>query len=89
MDGLRLLAEARRAGLGVRIEGEQLSIRGPRTQESLAKRLLAHKAELIRTLDEERFICHVIERDLGLPPESLILREPGRRRDGLRFCDGS
>jgi hypothetical protein len=47
MGGLTLLAEARQAGLTVRVEGDRLLIRGPREQEALAKRLLSQKAELL------------------------------------------
>ena len=78
MDGLKLLAEARQAGLTLRAEGERLLVRGPRHLEALAKRLLAHKAEVLPALEDERFICSGIERDLGLPPGSLTLWEPWR-----------
>lgn len=50
MDGLRLLTEARAAGLTVRANGNQLLIRGPRRAESVAERLLAHKGEVMEAL---------------------------------------
>jgi hypothetical protein len=50
MDGLNLLAEARKAGLVVRAEGPRLVVRGPRDQEALAKRLLSQKAEVLALL---------------------------------------
>jgi hypothetical protein len=78
MDGLSLLSEARRAGLTVQTVGERLVVRGPGRLETLAKRLLSHKAELLCELDEERFVCRAMERDLGLPAGSLTLWEPGR-----------
>jgi hypothetical protein len=50
MDGLTLLAEARAAGLKVKAEGTRLVVRGPREAEPVAKRLLAHKAEVMAAL---------------------------------------
>ena len=79
MDGLKLLAEARRAGLTVWAEGERLLIRGPQKEEVLAKRLLSNKPELLVALDDEQCVCRMIERDLGLPLGSLTLWEPKRK----------
>jgi hypothetical protein len=53
MGGLSLVAEARKAGLRLRVDGGRLIIRGPRSQEALAKRLLCHKAELMSLLAAE------------------------------------
>jgi len=50
MDGLTLLREAKKAGLGVRRDGDQLVIRGPRSAEAVAQRLLANKAAVIDAL---------------------------------------
>jgi hypothetical protein len=50
MDGLTLLNEARAAGLEVRTDGDRLVVRGPRSAETLARQLLAHKAELLYLL---------------------------------------
>jgi hypothetical protein len=54
MDGLSLLHEARAAGLVVTAEGETLRIVGPKRADSLARRLLAHKAELMHALTYPR-----------------------------------
>lgn len=54
MVGLTLLHEARRAGLRVRTEGGRLIVRGPRSQEALARRLLEHKAEVLAALEAEQ-----------------------------------
>jgi hypothetical protein len=94
MGGLALLTEARAAGLRVRVEGDRLIIRGPRSQEALAKRLLSRKAELMPVLrqttlrsgtegisfgaEDEAWVCRGIERDLGLPSGTLTLWEPIR-----------
>ena len=47
MDGLTLLREAEEAGLSVSLHGEQLVVRGPRRAEAVARRLLAHKSEIV------------------------------------------
>jgi hypothetical protein len=54
MDGLSLLEEARGAGLRVAAEGDRLVIRGPKTAEPVARRLLAHKAEMLAVLTGPR-----------------------------------
>jgi hypothetical protein len=51
MDGITLLREAQEVGLSVSVSPEgKLIIRGPRTEESLARRLLASKAEVLSAL---------------------------------------
>lgn len=52
MDGLMLLKEARAAGLAVRIDGDKLVIRGPRTAEAIAKRLLENKTVVMEALTQ-------------------------------------
>ncbi len=54
MDGLSLLDRARLAGLRVRADGDHLVVRGRRSQERLARELLAHKAEVMAELDLEQ-----------------------------------
>lgn len=54
MDGMRLLVEARAAGLAVHVEGDKLVIRGPRRAEALALRLLEHKAVIMAALRGEQ-----------------------------------
>ena len=48
-----LLAAAREAGLEVRIENDELVIRGPRTQDALARRVLAEKPVVLALLSAE------------------------------------
>jgi hypothetical protein len=50
MDGLDLLAEARGAGLIVLAGGDRLIIRGPKSADAMARRLLAHKAVVLAAL---------------------------------------
>src|SRR5262249_26773902 len=49
---MRLLDEARAAGLAVAIDGDRLVVRGPRRAESVARKLLANKREVIAALAE-------------------------------------
>src|SRR3989442_4089270 len=54
MDGLRLLVDARVAGLTVRATADgQLLIRGPRRRAALAEALLARKREMLVALELE------------------------------------
>lgn len=53
MDGLALLLEARQMGLDVQAKGEQLLIRGPRSQERLVRTLLNRKQEVLTALKTE------------------------------------
>lgn len=50
MDGLTLLQEASVAGLMVLADGDRLVIRGPRSADAVARRLLAHKAVILAVL---------------------------------------
>ncbi len=50
MDCLMLLNEARAVGLVVLADGDRLVVRGPRSAETVARRLLEHKAEVMRAL---------------------------------------
>jgi hypothetical protein len=50
MVGVTLLVEAQAAGLTVSAEDDRLVIRGPKSAEPLALRLLAQKAEVLRAL---------------------------------------
>ena len=47
MEGVRLLEEARAAGLKVWSEGDNLVIRGPKAAEPLALNLIAHKQDVL------------------------------------------
>jgi hypothetical protein len=45
--GVSLLDEAAAAGVDLRIDGERLVVRGPRSAEAVAQRLLARKSEVM------------------------------------------
>ena len=50
MDGMTLLEEARAAGLTVTTDGDRLRIRGPRSAEPIAQKILRHKADVLAAL---------------------------------------
>jgi hypothetical protein len=50
MDGLTLLTDATAAGLTIHVDGDRLVIRGPRAADTLARRLLEHKLEVVAAL---------------------------------------
>ncbi len=50
MGAVSLLQEAEAAGLSVRVDGERLVVRGPKSAGAIAERLLDHKAEVIEAL---------------------------------------
>jgi len=50
MDGIALIAEAHAAGLSVYPDGDRLVVRGPKTSERVAKRLLAAKPVVMAVL---------------------------------------
>src|SRR5215813_8994838 len=66
MAGMKLLHEARAAGLKVRVEGDQLIIRGPKSAERVAKALLERKADILPLLTAE------------IPPRSFLSRPLGQ-----------
>lgn len=53
MEVMRLLADARQKGLEVCAKGTELVVRGPRSQEQLAKTLLERKIEILNALKAE------------------------------------
>jgi hypothetical protein len=53
MDGLTLLGEARAAGLEIKVEGDRLVVRGPRSAAPLAEQLLSMKHEVIALLGSQ------------------------------------
>ncbi len=48
-----VITEARAAGLDVRADADRLVIRGPRTQEHLARQLLDQKSQVLAVLEAE------------------------------------
>jgi hypothetical protein len=61
MDGLTLLSEARAAGLEVKVDGDRLVVRGPRSAAHLAERLLEMKQEVIALLGPDDEVVWRIE----------------------------
>ena len=53
MVAMTLLQEAEAAGLAVHVDGDRLVVRGPRSAEAIAERLLDRKAEFIEALSAE------------------------------------
>ena len=53
MGAVSLLQEAASAGLTVRVDGDRLVVRGPKSAGAIAERLLDHKAEVIEALSAE------------------------------------
>jgi len=53
MDGLTILNEARAAGLEIKIDGDRLVVRGPRSAAPLAEQLLGMKQEVIALLGRQ------------------------------------
>jgi hypothetical protein len=53
MDGLMLLEEAKAVGLTVLADGQRLVIRGPRSSEDIAQRLLEHKAAVLEAIAKD------------------------------------
>ena len=50
MDGVTLVADAQEAGLTMWADGDRLVVRGPRSAETIARTLLARKAEVLAVL---------------------------------------
>ena len=71
MDGIALILEAQAAGLRVSREAEKLVVRGPRRAEPIARKLLAHKAEVLAALSDDPFAA--------LPPNDPVYRAAWRR----------
>ena len=75
MGCVSLLDEARAAGLTLRADGDKLIIRGPRSAEPVARRLIDRKAEVLAALTDSH------------EPQPLAPRLPGRQPD-LYEVDG-
>jgi len=52
MDGIALIREAEAAGLSLRMDGERLVIRGPKSADAIARRMLAEKSAVVTALVE-------------------------------------
>ena len=77
MDGLRLLMEAREAGLSVEVDGDLLRVRGPKRLEPLALRLLACKPNILAALGTSRRVPEGPQETQNRPTTSATDR-PGR-----------
>ncbi len=53
MVAVSLLQEAEAAGLTVRVDGDRLVVRGPKSAGAIAERLLDHKTEVLKVLSAE------------------------------------
>ena len=53
MGAVSLLQEAEAAGLTVRVDGDRLVVRGPKSAGAIAERLLDHKTEVLKVLSPE------------------------------------
>ncbi len=53
MGAVSLLQEAEAAGLSVRVDGDRLVVRGPKSAGAIAERLLDHKTEVLKALSAE------------------------------------
>lgn len=82
MDGLKLLEEARRAGLTVKADGDTLRISGPKQAGPIAKRLLASKRAVMAALAQRD---HFPATPVGwtLPSWRDRLRQMARGCEGL------
>ena len=84
MDGVKLLAEARDAGLVVAADGDRLVIRGPKMADGLARRVLAHKADVLIVLAAEATLATILEsREL----DRLSLPDKFPELTGIDFDD--
>jgi len=61
MDGLTILREARAAGLDIKVDGDRLVVRDPRSAAHLAERLLEMKQEVIALLGPDDEVAWRIE----------------------------
>src|SRR2546428_11357962 len=69
MAGMKLLDEARAAGLKVRAEGDRLIVRGPKSAERVAKALLEKKADVLALLSQQSpFPCPACKGAVRLEP---------------------
>lgn len=88
MDGMKLLCQARQAGLVVFAQGDRLIIRGPRQAEELALKLLACKLLVLQALAMENSESRTVVVDPApedLPPP---WRERWEERVHIMIHDG-
>ncbi len=83
MDGLTLLQEASAAGLMVLADGDRLVIRGPRSADAVARRLLAHKAVILAALAAGNGNTNPAIPEVAPIPEVVPIRRSTAPRPGL------
>lgn len=76
MGGVKLLEEARAAGLRVRAQGDRLIVRGPKSAEPVAKALLAKKAEVLALLHQHPDYRSLYMQVAGAVEEDAFLIDP-------------
>ena len=95
MVAVSLLQEAEAAGLTVRVDGDRLVVRGPKSAGAIAESLLDHKAEVLKVLSTEwdaemltlirwflgtRPLTEPFELSKGVTVPVLVARAPARGR---------
>jgi hypothetical protein len=88
MDGITLLQDAQAAGLEVQADGDRLVIRGPKTADPIARRLLRFKALVLAAIVAERCDHSMYHTDpsgnlLGTWTAEAV---GGRTRIGCKVC---
>ncbi len=85
MDSMRLLDQARGAGLEVSTEGDRLVIRGPKTGDAIARQLLERKAEVVPTLQAEAEYNRLDDELCNLVGTALDARDRGDEAEHQRL----
>ncbi len=93
MDGVELLAEARRAGLAVFADGDRLRIRGPRQSEMIARCLLVQKSIVLAALrsslaDPKVGLVPMCDREITVTDLPAEWRLEFEERAAIREFDG-
>lgn len=88
MDGLTLIREARAAGLRLAVHGDKLVIRGPRRAESVVRKLIDYKPEVMTAL-KLRAIDPPAPRTFGpAGDDPTVWRDWIEERCAIRQLDG-
>jgi hypothetical protein len=61
MDVLMLLKEANAVGFTVMVDGDRLVIRGPKSAEKIARKLLDHKADVLEAITRDPLAGTIFE----------------------------
>ena len=82
MDGIALILEAEAAGLTIQLDGERLVIRGPRSADAIARRLLAEKPAVVAALCGQTTAPGVVPDRVPSPFADWVLRPDASGRLG-------